>query len=75
MAGAFLFVGACNEKGSGAKDELRNALQSVEKALGTIELEVKSGSCTDLARLIQMRKELTAELEKDSIKEIRVTWV
>jgi hypothetical protein len=63
------------KKGSGTKEELRNALQSVEKALGAIELEVKSGSCTDLARLIQMRKELTAELEKDSIKEIRVTWV
>lgn len=63
------------KKRSGTKEELRNALKSVEKALGTIELEVKSGSCTDLARLIQMRKELTAELEKDSIKEIRVTWV
>jgi hypothetical protein len=63
------------KKRSGTKEELRNALMSVEKALGTIELEVKSGSCTDLARLIQMRKELTAELEKDSIKEIRVTWV
>ena len=40
-----------------------------------MEIEVKSGSCTDLARLIQMRKELTTELEKDSIKEIKVTWV
>jgi hypothetical protein len=63
------------KKGSGHKVELRNALQSVEKALGTIEIEVKSGSCTDLARLIQMRRELTAELEKESIKEIKVTWV
>ena len=63
------------KKGSGNREELRSALHSVEKALATIEIEVKSGSCTDLARLIQMRKELTAELEKDSIKEIKVTWV
>ena len=63
------------KKGSGHKEELRNALQSVEKALGTMAIEVKSGSCTDLVRLIQMRRELTAELEKESIKEIKVTWV
>jgi hypothetical protein len=63
------------KKGSGNREELRNALQAVERALGTMEIEVKSGSCTDLARLIQMRKELTTELEKDSVKEIKVTWV
>ena len=63
------------KKGSGNREQLRSALQSVERALAKIEIEVKSGSCTDLARLIQMRKELTAELEKDSIKEIKVTWV
>ena len=63
------------KKRAGSKTELRNALQSVEKALGTMELEVKSGSCADFARLIQMRKELTAELHKEGIKEIKVTWV
>ena len=63
------------KNGLANKEELRNALDSIEKALATIEIEVKSGSCADFARLIQMRRDLLAELEQESTKEIKVTWV
>ena len=63
------------KRGSVNKAEIKSALQSVEKALGTLEIKVKDGSATDLVRLLQLRKDLMEELTNEGIEEIRVTWV
>jgi hypothetical protein len=63
------------KRGSVNKADIKSALHAVEKALGTLEIKVKDGSATDLARLLQLRKELMEELTNEGIEEIRVTWV
>ena len=62
-------------KVTGDKEELRSALRLVEETLGVVKVEVKTGSCADLARLVQLRRELKQEVEADNIREIKVTWV
>ena len=63
------------KKGSVNNADIQSALKSVEKALRTLELTVKEGSAADMARLLQLRKELREELSNEGIEEIRVTWV
>ena len=58
-----------------AKDTPRDILRQVEEALRTLELEVKSGSCADFTRLLQLRKELSKEGEAEDIRRIEVTWI
>jgi len=75
MAGPFSFYEAEMKRGCVNKADIKRALHSVEKALGTLEIKVKDGSATDLVRLLQLRKELMEELANEGIEEIRVTWV
>ncbi len=55
--------------------ERRDILRQVEDAIYTLELEVKSGSCADFTRLLQLRKELSKEGESENIRKIEVTWI
>ena len=52
-----------------------SALRLVEDTLSAMRLEVKSGSCADLTRLLQLQRELKKEEEVDHIRRIEVTWV
>jgi hypothetical protein len=53
----------------------RDVLRIVEDAIETLELDVKSGSCTDFTRLLQLQRELSKEGESNDIRKIEVTWI
>ena len=52
-----------------------SALRLVEDTLEAMRLQVKSGSCADLTRLLQLQRELKKEEEVDQIRRIEVTWI
>ena len=53
----------------------KSILRVVEEALRNLQLEVKSGSCADFARLLQLLRELRKEEEIENVREIEVTWI
>ena len=53
----------------------RDVLRMIEDAIETLELDVKSGSCTDFTRLLQLQRELSKEGEAENIRKIEVTWI
>lgn len=55
--------------------EKRDVLRMVEDAIETLELDVKSGSCADFTRLLQLQRELSKEGETENIRKIEVTWI
>ena len=55
--------------------ERRSVLRLVEDTLQTLQLEVKSGSCADFARLLQIQRELRQEAGAEDIREVEVTWI
>jgi hypothetical protein len=53
----------------------RSVLRLVEEALQTLQLDVKSGSCADFTRLLQLQRELKKEEDIENVRKIEVTWV
>lgn len=53
------------------------ALQEIEETLAKVKqnVEGKTGSTADMARLIDMKINMRKHLEAKNIKEIEVTWV
>jgi hypothetical protein len=51
------------------------SLKIVEQMIDQIREKVKQGTCADLTRLIQLRKELREAQEKGQIRRIEVQWV
>jgi hypothetical protein len=55
--------------------ERRSVLRLVESVLQRLQLEVKSGSCADFTRLLQLQRELRREEDAENVRKIEVTWV
>jgi hypothetical protein len=52
-----------------------SSLQIVEQMIDQIREKVKQGTCADLTRLIQLRKDLREAQERGWIRKIEVQWV
>ena len=63
------------KKPEAIKGRCKNLLTLVRNMLNTMRVQVKSGSCADFARLLQLQRELTKERESESIRQIEVKWI
>ena len=52
-----------------------NSLKIVEQMIDRIRENVKQGTCADMTRLIQLRKELRETQERGQVRKIEVQWV